>query len=83
MAVTKTYSCDLCGDQLSTQPGAESKKAVGIFWRPWPKGWITNPTSQSQSHLCPPCISSIQALPQMCGHGYECSGGPHCGSDHK
>ena len=83
MAVNKTYKCDLCGDALTTDPGAESRKAIGLHFTPWPRGWLVKRAGECAHHICPPCVASIQAMPQMCGQGYECNGGPNCGSDHK
>lgn len=82
MAVERTYRCNLCRDTLSLNPMA-GKQAHGIYWNPWPAGWISKAAGQVENHLCAPCISSIQAMPAMCGQGFECTGGPKCGSDHK
>jgi len=83
VAVEKTYRCDLCRDPLRPDMDAEGRRAIGIYWKGWPRGWIVKPARESERHLCPACISSIQAMPKICGHGYECAGGPQCGSDHK
>jgi hypothetical protein len=83
MAVQRTYKCDLCRDPLQLDELAEAHRAIGIYWKDWPRGWILKPAREVERHLCPTCIASIQAMPKMCGQGYECSGGPGCGSDHK
>jgi hypothetical protein len=83
MAVQKTYRCDLCGDPLKLDGLAESDRAIGIYWKSWPKGWEMRSAREVEKHLCPACVSSIQAMPAICGHGYECRGGPQCSSDHQ
>lgn len=80
MAVRRTYRCDLCGDGLSLD-GQYGKQGFGLYWTG--RAWEERPAAQVERHLCAPCISSIQALPPRCGQGYECDGGPTCGSDHK
>lgn len=84
MAIERTYRCDLCRDPVQIDEMAESRRAIGIYWKSHrPNGWILKPARETERHLCPACISSIQAMPAICGHGYECTGGPDCGSDHK
>lgn len=83
MAVTHSYRCDLCHDPLQIDEWAERNRAIGIYWQSWPRGWLMKPAHEVRRHLCPACISSIQAMPPICGQGYECKGGPRCGSDHK
>lgn len=78
MTVVRTYRCDLCGD---THP---HEQLVGLHWETWPaKGWIRKPAREVEHHLCPTCTTSIQALAPRCGQGFDCDGGPNCGSDHK
>lgn len=84
MAVERNYKCDLCRDPVQLDAMAESRRAIGIHWSAWPaKGWLIKPAREVERHLCPACVASIQAMPRICGHGYECNGGPQCGSDHK
>jgi hypothetical protein len=81
MAVERTYKCDLCGDRLNLSDTPPS--AFGIWWQSWPKVLIMKPAREVEHHLCLSCVSSIQAMPAVCGQGFECNGGPQCGSDHK
>jgi len=83
MAVDKTYRCDLCGDTLSLDHASGGRRAIGIYWNVWPKGWLVKPAREVERHLCVHCMSSIQAMPAVCGQGFDCNGGPKCGSDHK
>ena len=83
MAVQRNYKCDLCGDPVQLDSMAESSRAIGIWWNTWPKGLVMKPALETEHHLCPTCISAIQSWPLICGQGYECTGGPKCGSDHK
>lgn len=84
MAVERSYRCDLCRDAVQLDEMAESRRAIGLWWQDWPaKGWLMKPARETEKHLCPACVASIQAMPKICGHGYECEGGPGCGSDHK
>ena len=84
MAVDRTYRCNLCNDVLHTHPGdGASRRPIGLHWQSWPKGWIEKPWRETENHICARCLSSLQALPPRCGAGYECNGGPNCGSDHK
>lgn len=84
MAVEKKYSCNLCGDKLSTEPmGDPSKKPIGLYWNSYPKGWVEKPYRETETHICATCLSSLQAIPATCGAGYNCTGGLNCSSDHK
>jgi hypothetical protein len=85
MAVDRTYRCDLCRDVLSLEHMSSGRRAVGIYWQDWPKpsGWLVKPAREVERHLCVRCVSSIQAMPAVCGQGFDCNGGPGCGSDHK
>lgn len=83
MAVERNYKCDLCGNRVRLDPSAEGDRAIGIYWNTWPKGWLIKPAREVERHLCPICISSIQAMPRICSQGYECNGGPKCPGDHK
>jgi hypothetical protein len=80
MAVDRTYRCDLCRDPLVMNDYAENR-AIGIYWKGF--SWEPRPAREVEHHLCPRCISSIQAFPAICGQGFKCTGGPTCGSDHK
>ncbi|MDQ0082871.1 hypothetical protein J2W35_003230 [Variovorax boronicumulans] len=76
--IDRTYRCNLCRDKH------ERQDTVGLHWQDWPaKGWIEKPSQETENHLCMRCLSSIQALAPRCGQGFECNGGPTCGSDHK
>jgi len=77
MTVTRTYSCNLCRDKH------DLKSLVGLHWKDWPKGWEEKASSETENHICLVCLSSLQAFKPRCGQGYECRGGPKCGSDHK
>lgn len=78
MTTVRTYRCDLCGD--SHKP----EDLTGLHFETFPaRGWIAKPARQVEHHICTPCLSSLQALPRKCGQGFECDGGPNCGSDHK
>ena len=87
MAVERTIRCDLCRDQLETGVCVEpSRRPVGIHWQSWPAGatgWIEKPWRETDRHICAICLSSLQAMPQRCGQGFQCDGGPRCPSDHK
>ena len=75
MAVSKRYFCDLCE--------AEGENLIGLSWR-GPLGYVqVSDWPEATTHLCPVCLSSLQQLAPRCGAGYECNGGPDCGSDHK
>ena len=77
MTIKRTYACNLCGDTKETD------SLVGLHWETFPKGWKEASPRTTENHICIPCISSIQAIKQRCGQGFECTGGPKCGSDHK
>jgi hypothetical protein len=81
MTVERSYKCDLCGDRINLQ--ASPPEGIGIWWQSWPKLLISKPARETEHHLCVPCVSSIQAMPAICGQGFDCTGGPQCGSDHK
>ena len=76
--IDRNYRCNLCRDAYPRD------ELIGLHWKDWPaKGWIEKPASQVENHLCVQCLSSLQALTARCGQGFECNGGPACGSDHK
>lgn len=77
MTITRTYSCNLCRDKKDTED------LIGLHWIAHPKGWTETPPSQTENHICKSCLSTLQAMKWLCGQGFECSGGPKCGSDHK
>lgn len=77
MTITRTYSCNLCRDKH------EPESLVGMHWNSFPKGWEEKAPRETENHICRTCLSSLQAFKQRCGQGYECRGGPKCGSDHK
>jgi hypothetical protein len=77
MAITRIYSCNLCRDKK------ETTALIGLHWNDWPKGWEEKPPSHTENHICKSCLSNLQAMKQLCGQGFECSGGAKCGSDHK
>lgn len=77
MTITRTYSCNLCRD--TKDPSA----LVGLYWKDFPKGWEQKPARETENHICTTCLSSLQAFAPRCGQGFECEGGPRCGSDHK
>jgi len=78
VSITRTYSCNLCRDKY------EKDQLIGLHWETFPvKGWVEKPPRETENHLCQTCVSTIQALNQRCGQGFECTGGPNCGSDHK
>ena len=84
MAVERKYRCNLCREELRTEPGGDpAKKPIGLHWNSWPKGWTEKPWRETENHICIACLSSLQVLTQRCGDGYECDGGPQCSSDHK
>lgn len=78
MAIDRTYRCNLCRNT----PRDPLNDLVGLYYS-WPKGWTETPAPEAENHICMPCLSSLQALPARCGQGFECGGGPTCGSDHK
>jgi hypothetical protein len=80
MAIDRTYRCDLCRETLTLD--GDRRRAFGIHWQGG-RGWLNAAARGVERHLCALCISSIQALPPVCGEGFECTGGPRCGSDHK
>lgn len=77
MTVTRNYSCNLCRE---TQ---ELRNLIGLHWSAFPKGWEEKAPNATENHICKPCLSTLQAMNAICGQGYECRGGPNCGSDHK
>lgn len=77
MSIERTYRCNLCRDTY------EPKQLVGLHWTSFPKGWTEKPAREMENHICMPCLTSLQAMTQRCGQGFECTGGPNCGSDHK
>ncbi len=78
MSIDRIYRCNLCRDKH------DRGEMVGLHWQDWPgKGWVERPSHETENHLCMKCLSSLQALPQRCGQGFECNGGAKCGSDHK
>jgi hypothetical protein len=77
VTVTRTFSCNLCREKRDLDA------LVGLHWSTFPKGWAEKPAIETENHICLLCISDIQAMKQRCGQGYECRGGPNCGSDHK
>ena len=79
MSIDKTYRCNLCRDPINMD--AMHNTSTGIYWVG--KVIEARPALQVEHHLCIHCLSSIQSLPRRCGQGYECRGGPKCGSDHK
>lgn len=78
MAVTRSYSCNLC-----RSTARDIDDLVGLHYEAWPKGWSEVSALTAENHICMSCLSSLQALPPRCGQGFECRGGPKCGSDHK
>ena len=76
MAVDRTYRCDLCRDTYRLDEG----RLIGLHWS---DGWIEKQARAVERHICCACLSSLQALGPRCGQGFECTGGPKCGSDHK
>ena len=76
MAIERTYLCNLCRVEL------DPHYAIGIHWAAG-TGWTRQDGGYIENHLCSKCLSSIQAMPPMCGQGFNCTGGPRCGSDHK
>ena len=81
-AVERTYRCDLCRDTLHTASGAGERLAIGLHFNSWPKGWIMKRAVETERHLCPVCVSSIQAMQPTCGKGFPCDGGPACNRTH-
>lgn len=79
MSVDKNYRCDLCRDRIGTDDMHNS--ATGLYWVG--KTIEQREALSVERHLCIHCLSSIQAMPRRCGQGFECKGGPKCGSDHK
>ena len=77
MTVTRTYSCNLC------RATKDREALVGLHWSSFPRGWTEKPAHETENHICLLCITDIQSMKQRCGQGYECDGGPNCGSDHK
>lgn len=77
MAVKRIYSCNLCREDRNPD------SLIGLYWSTFPKGWTEKPAYETETHICLTCITNIQAMKQRCGQGYECDGGPNCGSDHK
>ena len=77
MAIERIFSCNLCGDKH------KADELVGLHYETWPKRWIEKPARDTQNHVCHMCLSSLQKFTPRCGEGYECTGGPNCGSDHK
>lgn len=75
--IDRTYRCDLCRDSYP------ANEMIGLHWQSWPKGWVEKPAREVENHICAPCLSTLQHFPDRCGQGFECSGGPNCGSDHK
>lgn len=80
MAIDRTCRCDLCRDTYRLDEG----KLIGLHWSDWPaKGWTEKPAREVERHICCACLTSLQAFTPRCGQGFECDGGPKCGSDHK
>lgn len=77
MTVTRTYSCNLCRE------ANEPRNLIGLHWSTFPKGWEEKPPHETENHICKSCLTTLQAMKARCGQGYECRGGPNCGSDHK
>ena len=74
--IERIYKCDLCSDTHNPHD------LVGIQFDA--RGVINKQVvRQVEHHLCSVCLSSLQKLPPICVHGIECTGGPHCTSDHK
>jgi len=82
VAIERIYRCNLCRDRLEPD-GDPAKRPIGLYWVSFPKGWTEKPWRETETHVCVPCLSSLQALPARCGAGHQCDGGPRCGSDHK
>lgn len=81
MAVDRTFKCDLCRDvHMLSMIGPQ--KLIGLHWTDNRTVVEANPR-QVEHHLCVRCLASIHAIQLRCGQGYECDGGPKCGSDHK
>lgn len=78
--IDKTFRCDLCKDARPVF-GSGSSMLVGIYWNG--DGWVEKPRHEVEHHICCKCLSSLQRFEQRCGQGFECNGGPTCGSDHK
>lgn len=77
MSIQRVYRCNLCRDTK------ELRDLAGLHWTDWPKGWQERPPCDTENHICKSCLSSLQSMKQRCGQGFECDGGPKCGSDHK
>jgi len=77
MAVERIYRCNLCRELRRL----DENDLVGLYWSD--RKWTEKPAKEVENHICMRCLSSLQALPARCGQGYECTGGPRCGSDHK
>lgn len=84
MGIEKKYFCNLCRDLLYTDSTAAlNRRPIGIWHSSVQRGWVKTSWRETENHLCVNCIASIQAMPKLCGQGFECNGGLQCGSDHK
>lgn len=77
--IEKTYKCNLCKKHLKD---GTSNPPLGIQWDGLGIIHLV-PYHTTDNHLCPLCLSSLQATQLVCGSGFYCSGGPKCSSDHK
>jgi hypothetical protein len=82
VAVKREYRCNLCGEADRDGILGDPANLIGLHWsgaviveRPW---------RETERHICPKCLSSLQSFTPVCGDGFQgCKGGPRCQSDHK
>ncbi len=77
MSIFRAYFCNLCRDKK------ELGDLIGLHWAAFPAGWEEKAPQHTENHICKSCLSTLQAMKQLCGQGFECDGGPKCSSDHK
>ena len=71
-----SYSCDLCSAVINDINGF----SVKCDQMPW----TVEELGKGRYDFCAFCLSNLQEIiPKICGGGFECAGGPYCGSSHK
>jgi hypothetical protein len=85
MAVQRSFSCNVCHHHRDINHLAAFTfgrgRALEIIDADIEGGH--DKAMRADIHICHPCLSSLQKTPEVCGDGYDCSGGPNCPSDHK
>jgi len=84
MAVNRQYSCDLCRERAVLDPVFGGDYLIGLHWEANTRLVEASDWRQVERHICPKCLTALQAFTPVCGGGMRgCKGGPQCQSDHK